>query len=450
MMGSSIIQEPSRSYHPHTTEISSNIERKDKFFEEIENIEPNIVHKPYEIRDLHNLYCHKNLNLDTEYQRTEVWSIKKKRRLIDSILRKYDISTIYLRQRINGAQIHFECVDGKQRLKSISDFIDNKFAITPDVTSKLEHAYCFSQLPDRQQWDIRTFKVYAVVISGVDDNTIADIFMRLQEGERLNDAERLNALTSKMREAVIEISRHSFLPATSLKNHRFAYNLYAAQMLTLSASPESSDVRYSTLKRTYELYRNGIPRKVLEKTKRSLTQLENLLASRSSIIRSKSDILILHLIVSNLLLGYSIIGFEERIANFIIKFITKVSRVSRLANEQSKDPHIQYAYYKKFAYLYIQKKYEIMATELLQSIPEIRPKDRNRVFNDIERLAICVRANFKCEFCPNITGLNEGHADHIIRHTDGGLTVISNGRWLCKGCHKERHSRSRMTIGELR
>jgi hypothetical protein len=443
MMGSSIIQEPSRSYHPHTTEISSDIERKDKFFEEVENIEPNIVHKPYEIRDLHNLYCHKNLNLDTEYQRTEVWSIKKKRRLIDSILRKYDISTIYLRQRINGAQIHFECVDGKQRLKCISDFIDNKFAITPDITSKLEHAYCFSQLPDRQQWDIRTFKVYAVVISGVDDNTIADIFMRLQEGERLNDAEKLNALTSKMREAVTEISRHSFLPATSLKNHRLAFNHYAAQMLTLSATPESSDVKYTTLKRTYESYTNGIPRKVLEKTKRSLTLLENMLGSKTSIIRSKSDILILHLVASALLPDYSIRGFEETIANFIIKFVTKVSRVSRHANEQSKDPYTRYAYFKKSASFFIQEKYEIMKSELLLSIPEMKRKDRKRLFDDKERSAICVEADFKCKLCKNTTDLNEGEADHIKRHIDGGPTVVSNGRWVCKSCHKEHHSGSR-------
>ena len=59
-------------------------------------------------------------------------------------------------------------------------------------------------------------------------------------------AEKLNAEQSKMRNAVIEISKHLFFSATSLKNIRFAHRYYAARMLTLSDAPirGATDIKY--------------------------------------------------------------------------------------------------------------------------------------------------------------------------------------------------------------
>jgi HNH endonuclease len=138
--------------------------------------------------------------------------------------------------------------------------------------------------------------------------------------------------------------------------------------------------------------------------------------------------------------GYSINGFEQKIGQFILEFISKVGKESSSANEGSTDPFVRYAYFRKFTFLYVKEKYEIMASQLLRSIPNMKRKDRQRHFNDIERLAICMRAKGKCEFCERDTPLVEGHADHIIRHTDGGLTIVENGRWLCEMCHINHHS----------
>ena len=366
-------------------------ESHDQFFEEFSNNRYTLEHTPIKVRHLLRYYDDEDLKFDTEYQRNEVWTIKKKRLLIDSILRKNDISMIFLRQLIDHNRVHYECIDGQQRLKCIFEFINNGFAITPDQTH-LEQNYYYYQLPQDYQSEIRNFEVNSIVVSNADDDTITDIFMRLQEGVRLNDAEKLNAVSSKMRKSVIEISKHQFFSATSLKNYRFAHRYYAAQMLTLCFTPEISDVGYHYLRKTYKLYEKGIPRASLDKTDKSLTLLKKILGSNIRAIRSKSDILILHLIASKLLLGYSINGFEQKIGKFILDFISSVENLSRSANEQSGDPLIVYAYYKKFAYLHIQEKYEIMASELLQCIPKMRPKDRRRFFNKPERIAICKRS----------------------------------------------------------
>ena len=100
-------------------------ERQDKFFADISDIEYHLKHIPMKIRELNQYYQKHRLEFDTEYQRTEVWPAKKKRLLIDSILRKYDISMIFLRQQIVDDRVIYECIDGQQRLRCIFHLLDN-------------------------------------------------------------------------------------------------------------------------------------------------------------------------------------------------------------------------------------------------------------------------------------------------------------------------------------
>jgi hypothetical protein len=90
-----------------------------------------------------------------------------------------------------------------------------------------------------------------------------------------------------------------------------------------------------------------------------------------------------------------------------------------MASAESKDPYLRYAYFRRQAYLNIQEKYKIMASELLQYIPDMKPKDPRRFFDDNQRLAIYSKAKGKCEECEKRTRFEDG-ADHRIRHADGG------------------------------
>jgi 5-methylcytosine-specific restriction endonuclease McrA len=411
------------------------LEFQEKFFDEIDNLNYNLTHKEMKVKDLVRLHNKNLLLFNTEYQRMEVWSLKKKRLLIDSILRKYDISMIFLRQNVKHDDLRFECIDGQQRLRSIIQFIRNQFDLTPDVTPELENRYFYDQLSPEIRTKIQSFNINSIHVANADDDTITDIFMRLQEGVTLNHAEKLNAEKSKMRKAAIELSKHEFFRSTLLPNLRFSYRYYAAQMLALSTDPQSSDVGYAPLKRKYDAYKHHFPDSIMAKTIKSLTFLQKILGARTHVIRSKSDILILHLISSKLLPTYSTRGFEDMIGRFIIDFISRVVRVSQSANENSKSPYVRYAYHKKYASLRIQEKYNIMASQLLLAIPEMKRKDPRRSFSDPERLAIYVRADGKCAKCGLNTNFDEGNVDHIIRHTDGGFTNIKNGRWVCQVCH---------------
>lgn len=174
-------------------------EAQDKFFDDINDIGYHLKHTPMKIRDLDRYYRERQLVFDTEYQRTEVWPRYKKRLLIDSIIRKYDISMIFLREQISDNRVVYQCIDRQQRLKCIFRFINDEFEIVPDVTPGLERKYYFSQLPQDIRSDFLTFDINSIIVSDADEDITTDIFMRLQEGIRLNESERVNALRSKMR-----------------------------------------------------------------------------------------------------------------------------------------------------------------------------------------------------------------------------------------------------------
>lgn len=68
-----------------------------------------------------------------DFQREEVWPDKKKRLLIDSILRGWHLPKFYFRKVDEQS---FECVDGQQRLTAIYEFFDNKLEMNDDTAAR--------------------------------------------------------------------------------------------------------------------------------------------------------------------------------------------------------------------------------------------------------------------------------------------------------------------------
>jgi len=62
---------------------------------------------------------------------------------------------------------------------------------------------------------------------------------------------------------------------------------------------------------------------------------------------------------------------------------------------------------------------------------------------------IAERANGRCECCDAVLKLGEGDADHIIAVELGGESVIENGQWLCRPCHKEKTAKDIRVIRKV-
>ena len=72
-----------------------------------------------------------DIDLQPDFQRQEVWSSSKKRRLIDTILRGWSIPPIHL---VVTPDSRMGVLDGQQRLATIRDFLHGEFAIDGHIT----------------------------------------------------------------------------------------------------------------------------------------------------------------------------------------------------------------------------------------------------------------------------------------------------------------------------
>lgn len=106
------------------------------------------------------------LDLRPNFQRGEVWTINKKKLLIDSILREWYVPPVHTVALSEGKA---EVLDGQQRLTAIKDFLDNQFAVDGHIEPKDEeitelHGKKFKNLPPNVQKRIERFgiKIYEI------------------------------------------------------------------------------------------------------------------------------------------------------------------------------------------------------------------------------------------------------------------------------------------------
>ncbi|MDR1870593.1 MAG: DUF262 domain-containing protein [Deltaproteobacteria bacterium] len=137
--------------------------------------------------------------LDPEYQRRHRWDDKRKSRLIESFLMNAPVPPVFLFERDLA---RFEVIDGRQRLTALSEFYDDKFALTGlEFWSDLDGKK-YSELPSKIRGGINRRYISSVILlkeTSTGDNDVAKlkkiVFERLNfGGVELSDQEARNAV----------------------------------------------------------------------------------------------------------------------------------------------------------------------------------------------------------------------------------------------------------------
>lgn len=150
--------------------------------------------REYSIRELFDSFKRGETILSPKFQRRTVWEYKAKSYLMDTIISGFPIPRIFIRESTNlDMSACREIIDGQQRLKTIFDFLNDGFKISK-VHNSVYGGKFYSDLPDDEKRDILKYPISAVVLIDVDDNTVFDIFARLNTySVKLNQQELLNS-----------------------------------------------------------------------------------------------------------------------------------------------------------------------------------------------------------------------------------------------------------------
>ncbi|VVB86101.1 Uncharacterised protein [uncultured archaeon] len=147
-------------------------------------------------------------DLQPDFQRDIVWNQQKQQKLIDSIMRGWHIPPIHL-VKIEGKEV-YEVLDGKQRLFSIYNFLNDKFTFNAKFIPGMDdfkelHGKKFSQFPEsvKNKFLFTTIRIFQV--TDVRMNEATELFLRLNLGVTVADSEKRNCIYGPVKNFLREI-----------------------------------------------------------------------------------------------------------------------------------------------------------------------------------------------------------------------------------------------------
>lgn len=147
----------------------------------------------FSLFELKRRFENKQIILDSSFQRDEVWTIRQKIELIESILMGLPLPVFYFNQDSEGNII---VIDGRQRLTAIFSYMNNEFCLSKLKVLGSSFEKEFDALPPVYQTKIENYQILSYVILPETPSSVKfDIFDRVNRGgTRLNKQEIRNAL----------------------------------------------------------------------------------------------------------------------------------------------------------------------------------------------------------------------------------------------------------------
>ncbi|WP_281545236.1 DUF262 domain-containing protein [Grimontia sp. SpTr1] len=215
----------------------------------------------------------KEIDLDPEFQRGDVWNIKKQQMLIDTIIRRWEIPPIFL--IINEERNIREVLDGHQRLRAIESFYTDKFKFSGDFQpfddnlKNLDGLY-FSEFPEIIKKSFRNFPLRTFLISNYSESEPFELFYRLNQNAPLTSAERRNTLYGPARETTKKIvsfmiENNFNINTIGFNNTRLGYHdVIARVLISIEKRDISKKILDSVITDRYRLESNFDPQDVCD------------------------------------------------------------------------------------------------------------------------------------------------------------------------------------------
>ncbi len=311
------------------------------------------------------IYSEKDeLVLDPDYQRnSQIWTEDKKKLLIDSIINEYDIPKLYFHVYEQDEKLKsgfsYSVIDGKQRLETIWDFIENKFTLDKNFEylknkeinlSGMSYNDISKKYP-KIKIIFDSFVLPIVLVRTDEIDLIEEMFSRLNEAAPLNSAEKRNALGGDFVVSIRKVANHKFFKEkVKFTNKRYQHREIACRLLLtqekLSKNEKLIDTKKVFLDDITKRYKSGNKKFVNELTKeviRKLDVMTNIFIDNDKLLSAQGNMVVFYLVFDelikrNLVTKISRKHFEE--------FVDKVQDNREIAeNEFDKANYELYDYF---------------------------------------------------------------------------------------------------------
>lgn len=269
------------------------------------------------VKLIHELALSNKIDFFPNYQRFgNIWSLSKKKLLIDTIINEFDIPKFYFNYFIeennilNENNCIYAVIDGKQRLQAITDFLNDKFPLDknfihygkPDIDISEQS---FSQLrvnfPEIAA-SIENYTLDIVFVITDEEEKLEELFLRLNGGSPLNNAEKRNAIGGFLAKKIKEIVANNpfFTEKLKFKNPRFQHEDLLTRLILIEHSKSFISLTNKALEsiiRTNK-YENDLINDTLERLQENLNLLNECFNEKDIVLRAKGIIPIYYYFIS--------------------------------------------------------------------------------------------------------------------------------------------------------
>ena len=291
-----------------------------------------------------------------EFQREpSVWDLEKKRKLIDSILRNFDIAGIYLYKREDG---NYECIDGRQRLNAIFSFLGLNEVNDKEKRDRYNNNFSFissdellgeevlkeynnknwGELSPKQKEKILNYQMNIIEITKIEkEEELNLMFLRLQLGAPLNAGEKLNAMLGDMHDYIFRntpkiksLGNHNFFELLRVPKRRFSKELTASQIAINFFSLQNNEgfkrARFVDLQEFYRRYLKFEKRdkETSELLIKRLNQVYDFLKGKNELVLKNRAIGVSVFFFINSLIEQKLINQVEEFVQFLSVFLIRL------------------------------------------------------------------------------------------------------------------------------
>lgn len=260
------------------------------------------------------------------FQRGTVWNKSKQQYFIDSLLKNWGTPKIFLWETEKDS---FACLDGKQRLTSLFNFMADQLPLNPKY-SKEHGGNKYSELSVGMQDQIDDYKFSVEVLTEAGKDEVVELYKRLQGGTPLNFGEKLFAISGNMNEFIKRhlTAKSFFRKRIALPDTRYSHYAVCAQLCLLSIKSAKVDLKLKNLELFLGEYAS-FDNKSLE-AKRILNVVKILEkafpGSKEYALRNRANVVSIFHLVSELSGRGNISGHENEIGSFFRRFVRNLQK----------------------------------------------------------------------------------------------------------------------------
>jgi len=407
---------------------------------------PNLGFDHFVIAEIKDLFDSNKIFINKEYQRSRIWKDKQKAELIGSILNGYSIGVLVLTENVNN----FEILDGQQRLCTINDYVRDalqnlkKFGIQE-----------YSLLNKRDKSKIDAYCIFYLIVNSFSPATreedITQTFLRLQEGSRLNKAEKLNAHRGQFKDTFVKIRETHPLFNEMNGDKRFRFRQLSAELLLLELESNFENFVFpgtdiDTFKIALEKYKRDIPKHTIKSLKGNLDVLYSSLNIMLTAITPR-DLVSFYLLVSylrkkkadNLNLVNELSVFFENFMQKVNSFGFDAVNIPKGFSKKEFEEYLQYKISARQATTpdSFRERLNFMLKKFKEQQPIIL-KDKKRFHDSEQKRVLYFRQKGVCPICNKKMNFKFSTGHHIEKYSFGGKTEdLSKACLLHEKCHKK-------------